>query len=130
MHTPTPARPPSGGVWPQKLKSKGQPTSGQADEATSPQAHKPTSHKQKSPQAHKPQAEKPTSNKQKNKRVGPAHKLFSGLRRYVTLTRNQKLPGPWAMIRQSGNTVRGSQVQEPWNLDKVLADHGSRIFLR
>jgi len=125
MHTPTPARPPSGGVWPQKLKSKGQPTSGQADEATSPQAHKPTSHKQKSPQA-----EKPTSNKQKNKRVGPAHKLFSGLRRYVTLTRNQKLPGPWAMIRQSGNTVRGSQVQEPWNLDKVLADHGSRTFLR
>ena len=50
MHTPTPARPPSGGVWPQKLKSKGQPTSGQADEATSPQA---TSRK-----AHKQQAEK------------------------------------------------------------------------
>ena len=120
MHTPTPARPPSGGVWPQKLKSKGQPTSGRSHKRTKPQADEATS----------PQADEATSNKQKNKRVGPAHKLFSGLRRYVTLTRNQKLPGPWAMIRQSGNTVHGSQVQGPWILDKVLADHGSRIFLR
>jgi hypothetical protein len=32
------------------------------------------------------------------------------------------------MFRQSGNTVRGSQGRGPWILDKVQADHGSRIF--
>ena len=46
MHTPTPARPPSGGVWPQKLKSKGQPTSGRSHKPTSGQADEATSNKQ------------------------------------------------------------------------------------
>jgi hypothetical protein len=82
---------------------------------------------------HKPQA----SNKQQavrkreiKIRVGPAHKLLPGPRRYVTLTMNQKSFEPRAMIRQSGNRVCGPQVQGPWNPHKVSRSRDRGVFLR
>ena len=60
----------------------------------------------------------------------PPTSTHQGPRRYVTWTACPKLPGSWAMIRQSVRTAHGSQVQEPWNPHKVSRNKDQGTFLR